>query len=314
MNYIGVNGVPTPAAEAVISVMDHGFMYGIGLFETFRTYGGRPFLLERHLERLRAGCAALGIRYAGDLRRIAAEIDELLELNGLTEGYIRYTVTAGEGPLGLPSEDYANPTVVSYIKPLPEPGASFYVNGKPLWRLTTRRNTPEGEIRYKSLHFMNNVLAKRELALLERRSREADAVSPPSQEQTPSAPAEGLLLTAEGWLAEGIVSNLFFVQSGKLFTPEIGTGILPGITRALVLELATVQGLAHEEGRYTWDGLLAADEVFLTNSIQEIVPVTELVEAGEPGQWEPWRKKIASGKIGPVTSLLLGKYREKARS
>ncbi|MGG6312089.1 aminotransferase class IV [Paenibacillus macerans] len=336
MNYIGVNGMPTPLAEAVIPVMDHGFMYGIGLFETFRTYGGRPFLLERHLRRLHEGCRALGIGYEADQARIVAEIAELLELNGLAEGYIRYTVTAGEGPLGLPAGDYAEPTVIVYVKALPEPGASLYAYGKPLWKLATRRNTPEGDVRFKSLHYMNNLLAKRELGRLEREARESGAVmrqapvprnsaeradaqnaasSPHAHHPlTFAAPAEGLLLTAEGWLAEGIVSNLFFVQDGRLHTPDIGTGILPGITRALVLELAAEQGLAPEEGRYAWDRLLQADEIFLTNSIQEIVPVTALLEPGDSGKRETLMHTVADGQVGPITGWLLGEYREKARN
>ncbi|MCM3703925.1 aminotransferase class IV [Paenibacillus macerans] len=307
MNYVGVNGVPTPAAEAVISVMDHGFMYGIGLFETLRTYGGRPFLLERHLERLRAGCEALGIRLdlasgASGTGRIRGQIAELLKLNGLTEGYIRITVTAGEGPLGLPAGDYGEPATIIYVKPLPEPPAMLYSDGKPLWRLETSRNTPEGEVRFKSLHYMNNILAKRELTRLEREAG-VSAFAPHN-----AAPGEGLLLTAEGWLAEGIVSNLFFVQNGKLYTPDIGTGILPGITRAVVLELAAECGHEREEGYYTWDRLLEAEEVIVTNSIQEIVPVTELIGPGTPAV------KVGNGRIGPVTQRLLDKYRQKARN
>lgn len=316
MNYIGVDGVPTPVDQAVISVMDHGFMYGIGLFETFRTYGGRPFLLDRHLQRLEAGCRALGMAYQADLGRVEAEIAELLERNGLEEGYIRYTVTAGEGPLGLPAGDYEKPRVVIYVKPLPEPSAALYTDGKPLWRLATPRNTPEGEVRFKSLHYMNNVLAKRELARLEREAQHtADAPAAHAHGSRPAAaPAEGLLLTADGWLAEGIVSNVFFVRNGRLYTPDVKTGILPGVTRARVLELAAEQGIAAEEGRYTWDELLAADEVFLTNSIQELVPVTELVESDQPGGRGSLRRTVGTGRIGPMTCLLLGKYREKGRS
>ncbi|WP_059040360.1 aminotransferase class IV [Paenibacillus rubinfantis] len=318
MKYIGVDGVPTPADQAVISVMDHGFMYGLGLFETFRTYGGRPFLLERHLERLASGCRALGIGYQADPVRIEKEIAELLERNGLAEGYIRYTVTAGEGPLGLPAGDYDKPKVVIYVKPLPEPGAALYTNGKPLWRLATPRNTPEGEVRFKSLHYMNNVLAKRELARLEREVQlPASTASFAGQEIRPltaPVPAEGLQLTPQGWLAEGIVSNVFFVRNGQCYTPGIETGILPGITRAMVLELATEQGIRVEEGLYTWDELWEADEVFLTNSIQELVPVTELVEPGKPGGRGRRRRTVGTGRIGAVTERLLGKYREKARS
>ncbi|MNW44481.1 Branched-chain-amino-acid aminotransferase [compost metagenome] len=305
MKYIGVDGVPTPTDQAVISVMDHGFMYGIGLFETFRTYGGRPFLLERHLDRLMAGCRALGIDFKADPGRVESEISELLVQNGLAEGYIRYTVTAGEGPLGLPVGDYDKPRVLIYVKSLPELGVTLYTDGKPLWRLETLRNTPEGEVRFKSLHYMNSVLAKRELARLERAA---------AQQSVAPVPAEGLQLTAQGWLAEGIVSNVFFVRNGKCYTPNLETGILPGITRAMVLELAAEKGIPTEEGCYTWDDLLAADEVFLTNSIQELVPVTELAESGKQGGQEMQRHKVGTGHIGPVTERLLGEYREKARN
>ncbi|WHX49200.1 aminotransferase class IV [Paenibacillus woosongensis] len=290
MNYIGVNGVPTPSAEAVISVMDHGFMYGMGLFETFRTYGGQPFLLERHLERLRGGCRELGIRYEAREELLRYEIASLLKANELLDGYIRLTVSAGAGPLGLPPEDYTEPCVIIYVKPLPSFDSGLYTHGKELWRLSTPRNTPEGKIRLKSLHYMNNILAKRELEELIRGAH-------------PGGVPEGLLLTAQGHLAEGIVSNLFFVREGTLYTPEIGTGILPGITRSFVLELAERSGLSFIEGRYTWDELVAAEEVFLTNSIQELVPVTALVEPGGS------RYSVGDGMIGPVTEMLLDSYR-----
>ncbi|MDQ0091776.1 4-amino-4-deoxychorismate lyase [Paenibacillus anaericanus] len=298
MKYIGVNGKPTPTAEAVISVMDHGFMYGVGLFETFRTYGGRPFLLERHLERLRQGCHSLGIRYIGDPDQVATEIQDLMQANGLQEGYIRFTVSAGEGPLGLPSDDYVKPTVIVYVKPLPDPGTRLYTEGKELWRLSTRRNTPEGDIRFKSLHYMNNILAKRELS---------------QYKPNPALPIEGLLLTEQEYLAEGIVSNLFFVLGGTLYTPNIGTGILPGITRAVVLEMAEEHGLDKQEGQYTWEMLMEADEIFVTNSIQELVPVTKLVvprlesTEGSAGSFH----RISGGEIGPITARLLSSYRAK---
>lgn len=314
MNYIGVDGVPTPADQAVISVMDHGLMYGIGLFETFRTYGGRPFLLERHIQRLQAGCRTLGIEYAAEPEEIAEQIAGLLKLNGLAEGYIRYTVTAGDGPLGLPAGDYGKPRIIIYVKPLPETGAALYTKGKPLWRLATRRNTPEGDIRLKSLHYMNSMLAKRELVQLEA-TRQSSA-APVARSSL--VPAEGLQLTTDGSLAEGVVSNLFFVEGQTLYTPEVGTGILPGITRAMVMELGVRQGLVIEEGRYAWSRLLTADEVFMTNSIQELVPVTELrwmVSDEEPQANELLSQSctVGEGRVGAITSHLLGDYREKAR-
>ncbi|MBW4838566.1 MAG: aminotransferase class IV, partial [Paenibacillaceae bacterium] len=167
------------------------------------------------------------------------------------------------------------------------------------------RNTPEGEVRFKSLHYMNNVLAKRELARLQREAVWQSAAS---------VPPEGLQLTAQRWLAEGIVSNVFFVRNGKCYTPNLETGILPGITRAVVLELTAEKGIPTEEGLYTWDELLDADEVFLTNSIQELVPVTELAVPGKQGGRELQRHRVGTGHIGPVTERLLGEYREKARN
>ncbi|MEK5478903.1 aminotransferase class IV [Paenibacillus sp. FSL R5-0407] len=295
MKYIGVNGVPTPSAEAVISVMDHGFMYGMGLFETFRTYGGEPSLLDRHLKRLNEGCRTLGIPYEADAERIRKEVTELLILNGLSEGYVRLTVSAGEGPLGLTTEDYIKPTVILYVKPLPPMDFSLYTQGKRLWRLRTPRNTPESEVRLKSLHYMNNLLARRELAVYE-------------QDSSAHLPSEGMLLTAEGHLAEGIASNLFFAEQGRLYTPEIGTGILPGITRAIVMELAARCGLSLEEGRYPWDRLWTADEIFVTNSVQELVPVTQLAEPDGKSA------VVGEGEIGPLTKQLLYFYRESVGS
>ncbi|MBU5674192.1 aminotransferase class IV [Paenibacillus brevis] len=304
MNYIGLNGVPVRSSEAVVSVMDHGFMYGIGLFETFRTYEGYPSLLERHLERLTEGCLQLGISYQPDIAILRSEIAGLLALNCLRDGYFRLAVSAGEGPLGLTSEEYEQPTVILYVKSLPPVSPTLYTEGKQLWLLETRRNTPETPIRLKSFHFMNNVRARRELSENERLSENGGF----------RLPSEGVMLTKDGVLSEGITSNLFFLREGVLYTPEIETGILPGITRAVVLELAAGLGLPAKEGRYSWDSLLHADEVFMTNSIQELIPVTRLIrrnpEEGVKGAY-PAYVQVGLGKIGPFTRDLLDLYRKK---
>ncbi|MFS0725038.1 aminotransferase class IV [Paenibacillus sp. 1P07SE] len=283
---VGRDGAVVDASEAVISVFDHGFLYGMGLFETFRTYGGRPYLLSRHLERLAAGCRELGIRFDWTEAGVAQWLQEVLAANGLADGYVRLTVTAGEEGLGLPAGDYDQPHALLLVKPLPELPDSLYVEGKQLWRLALPRNTPEGAGRHKSLHYMNNILAKRELM--------ASAAA---------AGAEGLMLTREGWLAEGIVSNLFFRRGERLLTPALDTGILPGITRERVIALARELGMPVEEGKYTWSELLSADEVWLTNSIQELVPVTVL--ASQDGGAE-----VSGGRIGNWTQQLLSSYRE----
>lgn len=267
MSYIGFNGAVVEQKEAVISVLDHGFLYGLSLFETFRTYDGRPFLLSQHLERLAAGCRALGIELprACEAAWVERHVAELLQAHGLRDGYVRYTVTAGDAALGLPDGPYTTPNVVVYVKALPAApiGAP---QGKALQLLRMRRNSPEGDVRLKSAHYMNNILAKRELG------------ESPVARVEPPVPAEGLMLNAAGHVAEGIVSNVFFASKGVLYTPAIDTGILPGVTRALVLELAKQEGISAEEGYYSWDDLTTADEVFVTNSIQEIVPIHTLYD------------------------------------
>ncbi|ADO54056.1 aminotransferase class IV [Paenibacillus polymyxa] len=292
MRYIGVNGVLTEAAKAVIHVSDHGFLYGMGLFETFRTYKGVPFLLDRHLHRLEEGCRMLGIPFQPDEEQLTKHIQHLMAANGLNEAYIRYTVSAGEEALGLPSGDYTRPNHILFAKPLPsintQPGQS-----SALQLLRTPRNTPEGEVRLKSLHYMNNVLAKREL------QQYAEAVR---------YKAEGIMLTANGFLAEGIVSNLFFVRNNTLYTPDLSTGILPGITREFILELADLRGIPWEQGLYHWYELKQADEIFMTNSIQEIRPVDLLLEPGEVAS----HLSVPLAQTESITALLLHDYRQKA--
>ncbi|NHN35051.1 aminodeoxychorismate lyase [Paenibacillus agricola] len=283
---IYVNGSIVEEDKAVISVYDHGFLYGIGLFETFRSYKGIPFLLEEHRKRLADGCRQLGIAYDPYRGGWEPIIESLLAANGLEDAYIRFTVTAGQDLLGLPSSDYEKPSVVVYIKSLP-PGPVVGI-GKALQQLELPRNTPEGAIRFKSLHYMNNVLAKRELM----RYPWANG-------------AEGLLADADGHIAEGITSNVFFVKAGKLYTPSIATGILPGITRALIGTLAIEADIQFEEGLYGWDDMLAADEVFMTNSIQEIVPITKLF--GRDGIETP----VSFGVVGAVTCLLQQMYQQR---
>ncbi|WP_310551944.1 aminotransferase class IV [Paenibacillus glufosinatiresistens] len=280
MNFIGLNGAVCAAEEAVVSVRDHGFLYGMGLFETFRTYKGKPFLLERHLKRLEAGCRELGIPYQGGAGQLAEWIASLMAANGLEEAYIRYTVTAGEDLLGLPSGDYRNPNRVLFAKALPPA-----VPVRDAVLLHTVRNTPEAPVRRKSLHYMNSILGKRELNL-----------HPAS-----SSGAEGLMLTQGGHVAEGVVSNVFWVREGKLYTPDVSAGILPGITREMVLELAGQAGIEAETGLYDAEYLMMAEEMFITGSVQGITPVTGVWTGGT-------RKAIGRGAPGPITLELQRRY------
>ncbi|TXK78265.1 aminodeoxychorismate lyase [Paenibacillus sp. N3.4] len=282
---ISMNGNLCDEQQAVVSVYDHGFLYGLGLFETFRTYEGRSFLLEEHIHRLTDACRELSIAYEPDLERIQSLIAKLLHTNNLQDAYIRYAISAGVDHLGLPAGEYQHPTEIIYIKPLPPRDALTYEEGKALQLLKLPRNTPEGLYRFKSFHYMNNILAKRELQLYEW-----------------AHGAEGLMLTEDGYLAEGIVSNIFFIKNGTLYTPSLDTGILPGITRAFILRMAEEQGILKADGLYRWEDLLEADEVFLVNSIQEIVPISTL--------YTPNRQiyRVGDSKVGRITQQLIQGY------
>lgn len=283
---VGLNGSVVEANEAVISVYDHGFLYGIGLFETFRTYKGKPYLLDRHLKRLQSGCQQLGIPYHDDVDSIHAMVSRLLAANELEDGYVRLTVSAGEAELGLPAHDYEQPNVLFLVKKLPPIHDMNHMPAKELRLLQTRRNTPEGDIRFKSLHYMNNIIAKRELL-----------------SSGASSGSEGLMLSREGWLTEGIVSNLFFAKAGVVYTPSIATGILPGITRERVIELAAAAGYKVEDGLYNWSHLQEVDEIWMTNSIQELVPVASLTDASGQQVWS------GGERLGTITRDLLSNYR-----
>ncbi|SDO94121.1 4-amino-4-deoxychorismate lyase [Paenibacillus sp. yr247] len=282
---ISLDGKLIDEQQAVVSVYDHGFLYGLGLFETFRTYNKEPFLLPEHLKRLTDGCHELGIVYKPNIERTQKLINELLHANHLQDAYIRYSISAGVEALGLPSGDYQQPMEIIYIKPLPTRDEKTYQQGKTLQLLKQPRNTPEGLYRFKSFHYMNNILAKREL-----------------QQYDWAAGAEGLMLTEEGYVAEGIVSNIFFIKNATCYTPSLDTGILPGITRAYVLRLAQKQQIPTQDGLYRWEDLTEADEVFLVNSIQEIVPVTTLYTPSGHAY------SVGAGSVGPITRQLSQLY------
>lgn len=289
---IMVNGVIEDGQAAAISVYDHGFMYGIGLFETFRTYQGQPFLLQEHLNRLHTACVQLGIAWEPNLSELEQQVEQLLEANRLADGVFRLTVSAGDGGDTLPTNDYDQPNTIIYVREAPARDVldEAQRRGKPLQLLQTKRNMPEGDIRFKSFQFMNNVMAKRELKLY------------PWAEG-----AEGLFLNEAGHIAEGIVSNVFFVRDGKLFTPHVGTGILAGITRAYLLQLSASMGFDIEEGFYRWDDLVRADEIFITNSVQEITPIVKLYDV----QGESKQVGVTTAPIGEVTAKLITAYRNR---
>ncbi len=274
--YILVNSKLVPIEKARISPFDHGYLYGIGLFETIRVYNRHPFLLDDHIERLNEGLRRIGIAEKRPSKAWQNQINQLLEANGYDDAYIRINVSAGVGGLGLTAEKYNHPTTIVFSKPLP---ADKTFPEKTAVFLKTRRNSPETSIRLKSHHFLNNVMAKREIGDDARR--------------------EGIFLNEQGYIAEGIVSNLFWVKDGVIYTPSLETGILNGITRQFICALLKKKRIEVKEGLFTPDHLYEADEAFMANSIQEIVPFCAVDD-----------NRNFPGNRGELTRLLLKDYKK----
>ncbi|TQR06584.1 aminodeoxychorismate lyase [Psychrobacillus soli] len=234
--------------ELTISAYDHGFLYGLGFFETFRTYNGQVFLWGEHWGRLTRALADFRMTMPYDQAVILDAVEALTKANDGEDGYFRLNISAGTHDIGLQPSHYEKPTVILFRKALHI--APRGTEKKAIW-LKTPRNSPESASRHKSHHFANNIQARFEVESL--------------------AMYEGVFLTADGFVAEGITSNVFWVKDGKLYTPSLATGILAGITRDWILHNFKV-----EEGLFTKDVLEAADEVFITNAVQEIVPIKEI--------------------------------------
>jgi 4-amino-4-deoxychorismate lyase len=280
---IYANGRIVPAEDAVVSVLDHGFLYGIGLFETVRVYNRRLFLWKEHYARLCAGLSAFRIKHNWSDEDLADAILQTVAANGLEDAYVRLSVTGGEEGVGLIGEAYVRPSLFIFVKqvaPIAEPPSP-----KCLHTVTIPRQTPEGRQRYKSHSFLNNALAKLETG--------------------PDPGVEGLFLTREGYICEGVVSNVFWVRGERLFTPSADTGILEGVTRRFLMSLAEQLGISVEEGCYPLESLQDADEAFVTNSIQEIVPVSAVNETLLPQSYGPYTKALRKAYRRAVASVEL---------
>ncbi|RXT09028.1 aminotransferase class IV [Ammoniphilus sp. CFH 90114] len=270
-----LNGKVLTEEEAVISVFDHGFLYGYGLFETLRSYSGRIFLFQDHYERLRIAAQDYQIHMNKTLLQLQNDIYQTMEANGLQDAYIRITLSGGPEGLGLHGEEHHSPTWLIMTKPL-----GSWPAAKSLVSLNIKRSTPEGTRRAKSMSFANNMLAKKELV------------------QRKEGSAEGIFFNNQGFIVEGTVSNIFFVKNNCLYTPHVETGLLAGVTRQFIFRLAKENQIPYEEGFYTIEDLLEADEIFITNSIQQIIPVKEV-------DHQP-----VSLVMGPLTSFFMQKYEQ----
>ena len=266
--WVYLNDKFVPQEEAVVSVFDHGFLYGDGVYETLRAYRGRVFKLAEHLARLERSASRIHLHLPAGPERLTDLVREALQRNQLSDSYLRITVSRGTGEIGLDPALCKAPTLVIIAKPFQPYPESIYAEGVSVILARTRRNLPEAlPPQVKSLNFLNNILAKME-------AKAAGA-------------HEALMLNHRGDITEGTTSNVFVVQEGRLRTPSIECGILDGITRELVLQLASELGVPWEETRLTVEDLMRAEECFLTNTTQEVLSVTRvdgrMIGDGRPG-------------------------------
>jgi branched-subunit amino acid aminotransferase/4-amino-4-deoxychorismate lyase len=277
-----VAGEFAPADEATVAADEAAFLLGAGLFETLRTYGGTPFRLEAHLRRLRESGEALRIFVRESDEEIAGVLARLVETNGVPDARVR--ITASRGRVTAPVNDEAAPpaTLVVAAGPMTPYPAELYENGATVVVSDIRVNESDPTTFHKTTGYMTNLLALRDA----RRARATEAIR----------------FNTKNRLAEGAVSNVFLVREGRLLTPPVEEGLLPGVTRAAVLGLAAETGVPAEQRPLTVHDLLDADEVFLTNAIMELLPVVRVEQ-----------REIGAGRPGPVWRRLAEAYREAVR-
>lgn len=275
-----VSGRMVADGKCCLSIRDRGFLYGDGLFETFRVYGGKPFAWEQHLARLAAGCRRLGIPYPGQM--IAAGTEEVLRTIGSADGSLRITVTRGEAGRGLLAPPELEPTVAITFSQGELYSAEAYRRGFRAVTVSFPRNHLSPLVRLKSLNYLENLLGKQEAA-----AAGAD---------------EGIFVNLRGEVAEGTISNIFIVLENRLIvTPPAESGLLPGITRRLVMRLAGKLGYRVCERQVFPGDFFRADEAFLTNSLLEVMPLVSLDG-----------NRVGTGSPGPVARELRDAYRQVA--
>jgi len=275
-----LDGHFVPRDQALVSVFDHGFLYGDGIYETMRAYDGHLFLLNKHLARLKRSAKAISLKLPVPIEKIAEALNESLIVNKLMNAYVRLHISRGPGEIGLDPALCTWPTIVIAVKPFHDYPQEYYERGIKVAIVKTRRNHPSAlPPSVKGTNFLNNILAKIE-------SIKAGAT-------------EGIMLNWEGYVAEGTISNIFLVKKGVLLTPHVKTGILEGVTRDLVLRLAKKKRVPVKEQLITPKMLFAANECFITNTTMEIMPVATID-----------KKHIATSGPGPVTQLLHEAYRK----
>jgi len=283
MSKVYINGTLYDKEDAKVSVYDHGLLYGDGVFEGMRSYSGKVFRLDEHIRRLYDSARAIWLEIPITPDQMAAAVNDTLAANNLVDGYIRLVVTRGAGTLGLDPNRTANPQVIIIADKISLYPDEYYEKGLEIVTASTIRNHPAAlNPRIKSLNYLNNILAKIE-------GLKAGCV-------------EALMLNIKGEVAECTGDNIFIVRDGVLYTPSLDAGILGGITRDAVIELARESGRNMVECPMTRHDIYVADECFLTGTAAEVVPVVKIDN-----------RAIGTGTPGPITRDLKERFHRLAR-
>ena len=280
---VWLNGELVERDRAVITVFDHGLLYGDGVFEGIRSYNGRVFRLEKHVRRLFDSANGIRLEIPLAPQAVGDAVVGTLQANGMKDAYVRVVVTRGEGTLGLDPNRCPKPNLFIITDKIVLYPQELYENGLEIITASTMRNHPNAvNPRLKSLNYLNNILAK------------IEAID--------AGTLEAVMLNHLGYVAECTGDNIFIVRDGRLFTPPIAAGILEGITRDEILSIARTGSIEVREENLTRQDLYVADECFLTGTAAEVVPVVRID-----------KRTIGSGKPGPVTKRLAEEFHRRTR-
>ncbi|AJS57526.1 branched-chain-amino-acid transaminase [Paenibacillus sp. IHBB 10380] len=277
--WIYLDGQYVTKENAKVSVFDHGFLYGDGIFEGIRIYDGNIFKCAEHLSRLYDSAKSIGLVIPLSQDEIREAMAETIRRNDMRNGYIRLVVSRGVGNLGLDPRRCANPTVLIIVEQLAIYSEEAYINGLRAVSVSQRRNIPDAlNPKIKSLNYLNNILVKMQ-------SNFADA-------------DEAIMMNAQGYVTEGSGDNIFIVKNNVIFTPPCYLGALEGITRLAIIELCEQLGYKLKEEPFTMHDVYIADEVFFTGTAAEVIAAREIDG-----------RVIGSGQAGPITLKLLEEFR-----
>lgn len=281
---IYINGKYYPKSEAKVSVFDHGFLYGDGVFEGIRVYNGRIFKCKEHIDRIFNAAKAIDLEVPISKEEFKQALIDTCAKNNIKDGYIRPIISRGEGDLGLSPTKCPNPCVVIIADTIQLYPQEMYEKGMSVITASTRRNNAGAlDPQIKSLNYLNNILAKIE-------ANRAGA-------------SEAIMLNPMGVVCECTGDNIFIIKDGIIYTPPVYVGALDGITRATVIELAEKAGYKVVEREFTLFNVYSADECFFTGTAAEVISVTNVDG-----------RVIGSGVTGPITRKLMGMFSEHARN